>query len=388
MLNRIFYTGSILLVFLINPGCGKEEKQFETITKCLEEKEIDGKTICASLWKIVSIDSKGSDPSIAIDWDGNVHIIYDYSEDNTHYLKYVTNSSGKWEGQILDELDIHYWYIDWLIDSKGYVHIIYTYLGNDGMNFKHAIITENGLEINLIDCSEQPSFFIPSISSENNIIIVYIDYNQMALKDGYVIIEGFNYARIQNDECQIYKTVKHPEIQTGTEFSFTLDKKNNIHIAYGDKDGFLTYSTNLDSNWMTQRLPARGSIMGLNPDIVLDSFDNVYISYLSDEFEVSPHSRYITNASGTWQSYLFPRLGEYPLLVYNPVMTIDSKGNVYIAFNYGDEPCYAINSEGEWRIYKFGDYLDGILQMKIDSKDYLHIVSEGKSGIKYATNAP
>lgn len=367
----------ILLVLIFNLAC-EGKKEFNTITRCLEEVTEAGST-CSQEWRITDIDSTDAhpEPDILIDKDNNVHIAVSG--------KYVTNASGKWEKFNIFTEGSDIWFPSISIDSVGNVHIFAIEVNDEIRTLKHATNASGAWEINTLDLGEEIFGYSAGLDSQDNIYIVY------SSKLG----GGVNVATNKSGQWEKYFT---DEGNLWYIFMDSLiDQKDNLYIAYLDRDFYLIYATNSTGEWEKYVLD-KGyccednlffGILYTRPSIAVSPANHIYINYLSEKYseynQPEIDYKYITNASGVWESHSLPT-GDFKM-----PMVIDTTEVLHIAFATGSVH-YLTNSSGEWKHYiiekgeKIGQW-DSV-DIARDNKNNIYLVYSGEDGTRYATNAP
>lgn len=183
-------------------------------------------------WSTVLIDDSsyaGKYPSIALDSNGKVHVSYLYeyfSNVSEKKLKYITNASGSWQVETVDDSGFVGEYSDIAVDSNNHVHISYFDLDNGDL--KYANGGAGNWEIETVDA------------------------------DGYV----------------------------GMYTSLALDSSDNVHISYygwttDTTTSFLKYANNTSGLWHAEAVNSGGKV-GKFSSLAVDSNDKVHISYYDE----------------------------------------------------------------------------------------------------------
>lgn len=265
----------------------------------------------------------GYGSSIAVDSNNKLHISY---YDNTlpdadGKLKYATNVSGVWQTYTIDNGQALGPKTSVVIDSNNKVHIGYSSLVNiAGANsgyFKYATNVSG-------------SWVTSTIENGGN---------------GIVGVDAAGHA------FAVYYTNK----------------------SYNPTTYYLKYATNSSGSWQASTL-----IDGLSYDpraIAVDKNGKIYISYIDgqyiDYYTNSPVNAIglMTNASGTWQSYILDSnpsgsIGDYSAIAF------DSNNKVHVC--YGVALSHATNASGVWTTEKLG--IGGIdIATTIDANNNVHV---------------
>ena len=267
--------------------------------------------------------------SMAIDSVDNAHIGYK-GPDN--YLSYVTNSSGTWEAEIIDNtLSVRFSSI--AVDSADYTHISYT---------------------------GRPT------GSPNDVI---------------------KYATNASGNWTTEVLESSNGIGPG---SIAVDLNGDVHISFtsygSNDDNLLIYITNISGTWSTDTV-ATGSLNPYRCSIAVDSAGNVNIIYHDYDLYNLKHA---TNSSGVWVSETvddFLTGGDQYLS-----LAVDSYGNSHVSYFDYRKPHlrlkYANNVSGAWESYII-DYIgvgNDECSIAIDADDKVHIIYNSTLGLKYVTN--
>jgi hypothetical protein len=187
---------------------------------------------CELIWNTQLVDQKGSGGSIALDSNGNPHIVYSKwytvtSEPGFEYaalsLKYAVWTGTSWNIKTVDPSGSGG---QLALDSTGAPHIIYT--GDEGA-LKYAVLSVFGnWDIKTIDNSGT-DYHSMVLDSKGNAHVVYTvrDYskNQEADYIKYAILNGATWDVETIDTVNVTATSYTPP-------SIAVDPSNNPHIIY------------------------------------------------------------------------------------------------------------------------------------------------------------
>ncbi len=333
---------------------------------------IPSNQICAMRWLSI-LSERHCDPrSVAIDSADNMHICYfDYgiiSDDSDNAVKYTTNASGAWVTENLYTIT-HTTTASLSLDSADNVHIIHSgrlYT----TNASGAWVTDN-LGIFVYTAKT-------AIDSADNMHILY-DYD-----------DSLKYATNASGTWVIDTIDQIGHLDSR---SIEIDSADNVHISYcnsifnpndSTKSWYLKYATNASGTWVIDTIESQIN-QRYSPSIAIDTADNVYICYYSNN-----SLKYGTNASGAWVLETIDNRSPSGCITS---MAIDSADNVHISYIYDCrdylarfEHKYATNESGSWKIYfiHHNEFINA-LYIAVDSADKVHLVYNQFNYLFYKT---
>jgi hypothetical protein len=273
-------------------------------------------TNAAGSWTLTTIDSSGTaydidgGTSIALDSSDKVHISY-YDCLNGD-LKYATNVGGSWATYTLDSMGTVGLSSSIAIDSNDKVHI--SYYDRTSADLKYATNAGGSWACFKVDSKgyvgEHTSI---AIDSTNYVHISYFDRTNQHLK--YATDGSGSWA------CFLLDSTGDAGY---SDTSIAVDSSNKVHICYYDgTNTALKYATNVDGAWTYSTLDSTYEVR-LRCSIVLDSSDNVHISYRSNYC-----LKYATNAGGSWTCLTLDSMGYW--ISFNSI-AVDSIDKVHISY--------------------------------------------------------
>jgi hypothetical protein len=178
-------------------------------------------------------------------------------------------------------------------------------------------------------------------------------------------------------------------VGVGDDYSeIVLDSADNVHISYFDLipyGGELYYATNDSGTWASTRIdgaPASGRFSS----IAVDSNDAVHISY---QRSTTPNNqlKYATNASGAWATSIVESTADVG--AYTSI-AVDSNDAVHISYQdttLGDIK-YASNADGTWFISTIDSesHVGQYTSIAIDANDGIHLSYLGQGELRYASS--
>lgn len=289
----------------------------------------------ASGWNISNLFYSRTNPSAAIDKANKLHISGSGST-TTGSIEYATNASGNWVVSTVDSGGG--WFSSIAIDSGNKVHI--TYYDAITGDLKYATNASGSWVISTIDSGEVTHTSI-AVDSMNHVHIGYsvwpAEYRYATNASGSwtkTLVSGFS------------------DGQSGAP-SIAIDSKNSVHFIFtlqGAATGYLYYMNNASGAW-TETVMDSGVIAAGKSSMVIDSSDNVHISY----WRSAPYALiYATNTSGTWTKVPVDSsdwFGE------DTSIAVDKTKGVHISYADSNwDLKYATNVTGNWTTY----YVDSI----------------------------
>jgi hypothetical protein len=267
-------------------------------------------------WIVEQLQLSGSAYSMAIDSSDIAHISYDGP---ANYLSYVTNSSGIWATEIIDNtLSVTFTSI--AVDSADYIHIGYIGMLNGERTIKYVTNASGNWITEILESSN-------SIRSKSPIAVdlngdVHLSF----------VVEN------SNDDDHILRYITNASgtwlIETVAQgvfeenISIAVDSVGNVNIIYFDRiHGGLNHATNSTGVWISETLED-GFDRELSLDV--DSYGNSHISYLDYGYP-STRLKYANNVSGTWESYI---IDSSDIEEGQTSIAIDADDKVHIIYHY------------------------------------------------------
>ncbi|MEZ5542340.1 MAG: hypothetical protein R3F42_09870 [Pseudomonadota bacterium] len=206
--------------------------------------------------------SAGIVNALAVDDNGNAHIVYTGSSMGD--VKYVTNASGTWQPEFISGFsNASVLDMDILVDSAGYVHLVFAsvgldcyvyYMNNTGGSLQGGTMAD--------DCKGGVAVAVDSAG------IVHIAYTrQFSVMHAWNPPAGWQYEQVDS-----FSWIG------GDRVGIALDMADRVHIAYQDQNGDLKYATNVSGVWERSYIDAVGEVGG-NPGIAVDPAGRVSIVY-------------------------------------------------------------------------------------------------------------
>ena len=286
--------------------------------------------------------------NILVDDAGNIHVVYYGFSDNTESnreIYYATNSSGVWSWANISRVNYSgVWQSDPVIalDSNGILHVVWTGL-YPGATDKELFYANNSGGVwstpyNVTKTvSGDESYPALVIDSQNNLHIVYVDYDAFMLK--YV-----NRTSIGSWSTPI-DLLNPPYIFTNelTRPTIAVDSNDNLFVAFSGNNA--TYNNeiylinNTAGDWSIPYNVTRDSLTDDWDDdlpyITIDSQDRIHLAWLTTNFTVYglEYQSYVDNV---WSTPVYITLSDEQIYGFS----------MYPDFNNELHLCYDIDTGG------------------------------------------
>jgi hypothetical protein len=338
----------------------------------------------SSSFTITTVDSTrsnvGDHSRIALDADGNSHIIY-YDSTN-RALKYATNAGGQWSLSTIGYVSPVYGVGDIAIDSSGTVHVIYI---NVDQELVYLSKTSSGTWSNAVPLNlgsgigGQISLVIDSHGSFH---LCYWYSDQAGAAIVYAHGTPPNLVTEEVANC----TNTGPTLSWITPLA--INSSSVAHVCYvlfsGDDYRSVIYA-NSDEDW-EPHVVGQGDI---HPQIAIGSDDSVHIAYFTYPQKAL---RYVHIVDGVWSFQAIDSTTDTSMHYLS--MDVDVNGKVHICYNdYAGKICmlmYATNAGGEW-VNKVVDetgtvYWANDIEVGPDIKVYISYLNKSKMDLMYAVS--
>lgn len=295
-------------------------------------------------WQIITVDAEGgSETSLALDADGNVHIAYTYDDGSEGTflpdLKYANNTNGTWVTQTVDSAGSVGWGCSMALDAQGHAHISYwTYTTED---LKYATNKDGFWNITTVDSGAVSQYTSIALDPQGFAHISYQSNDRLC----YANNTGGSWTTQQVDSTGF----------SGESSSIGIDSQGNAHISYytviggSYVPGYLYYANNTGGSWSIQTLDSDEPLkIGEYHCLSIDDDDNVHIAYSwKNSTEYNQALKYINNTFGTWTASVVDDSFD-PTTNYLS-LDIDLNGRAHISYVQGQNGIfYATNFDGSW----------------------------------------
>lgn len=238
-------------------------------------------------WQIFTITNVGDVPplqgncSIDLDSNNKVYIAFQYCPPPSSFCeaRYATNKSGSWQIYTIEDKSI---FPSLALDSNDKIHVLYL---KPSYELKYATNATGSWKKYLLDNSVDDLDFYSDIAVDSN-NKPHISYYKFGC--------CLNYATNISGYWQIF-AIDPEGYGTGIHNSIALDSNNSVHISYMDAtDDDLKYATNKSGTWEIIGIDSEGSV-GSFTSIAIDSDDYVHISYAGVGSDGTLALKYATN---------------------------------------------------------------------------------------------
>ena len=279
----------------------------------------------SGVWRFSTVDTKGSDASLALDAAGNPRIAYIYSPHNEFDLRYAywDANAGRWQIQTVD---------------SGITH--YPSLALDGQGAPH---------------------------------ISYGDWNASDLKYTYWDSSASQWRTRLLDSAGV----------VGMWTSITLDASGHPHIGYYDQtNGNPKYAYWDVGNWHIETVSDEQWVMGIS--LAVDGSNRIHMSYVEAAQDVLRYARR-DPGSGAWQVQTLDTAYDEAAWI---ALALDKAGNPRISYQRGDlRYTYWDAGANAWKTETVITGWQSVSALALDDRDDPHIVFANNyecSGLMYA----
>jgi hypothetical protein len=247
-------------------------------------------------------------PAIAIDFNDNVHIVWDDSTNYTAsgtdrdiFYRMWNSSSDIWSNMTVlsNESSENSLNVDIAVDSKNNLHVVWNdltnYLGagtDNDIFYRFFNVSSNiweDTEVVTVDSSDDSHFPKISVNKEDIVHIVWME-DISGSKNIYFT----KWNETKNDWGNI-ETVWNVTTTVVSYPDMTIDSENNVHFTWqsdadylssgSDSDIFYRYYNNNNSTWSSIELVSTESTSRSDrPSIAVDTLNNIHIAW-DDETE-------------------------------------------------------------------------------------------------------
>lgn len=318
-------------------------------------------------WAIRTLDDEGNVgnySSLAIDSRGRVHI--SYHDDDTGSLKYATNSSGNWVAATLDSTGYSGSYTGLAIDPQDHVHIAcYREPIDDPesgellhvTNASGAWIAESVDEATMVGRHADIACDATGI-----LHISYYDGNKRCLR--YATNAPGSW------QCQVVDD----SANVGAYTSIAVDRQGKAHISYynySNQDP--KYATNASGSWVAETVDSAGGNRGRYSGIAVDDAGIPYVSYECNE---TPTSLLFSTRQGSyWQrQVLDDSIGSSGLGTYAS-LALDSQDRASIGMQASYHLRLVTQTPTGWAMTQLvnGGNVGAYCNLLLDATGYLHL---------------
>lgn len=325
---------------------------------------------------------EGFNPSVYVEPDGTVHLVYFKIAGNEQKLVYATRKiTGDWKYRDLG-LAMYCGDLAMTMDKDGDIHVImsdYRWEETPQSRLFHGVLSKDGYWSRKIITVSWTRFFSISVKcdSKNELHLTYLEYELPARWMEMHTTSG-TWSRPSAFGERGYNCL-----------DMNIDSEDNMHVSlYNLAFGPLAYVRKpyaggwsqpeaIDPEW------GGGQLEGLVTSICTDSEMDPHVSYVgSENHDSRQHTRYAWKKDGEWHNTLVDR-GQFQS--GGNKIVIDNNDAVHLAYSYYHEDIYelkdvryATNISGRWIKQTVASHVGAIeVDMGIDQNNYAHIVYGG-----------
>jgi hypothetical protein len=229
-----------------------------------------------SKWDIETVDSNGYVGSLALDSKGNPHISYllydshDFDSDTLNYtLMYASWTGSSWSIQVMEKYCVS---PSLVLDSKDNPHL--SYYNYESHDFKYASWDENKWNLQIVEQNDTNGYGGSlALDSNGTPHLCYFYGTSHQESNKFSLSFALRYAHWTGTKWDIQTIDSNPIPQDGA--SIAVDYLGHPHISYHGNDG-LEYASGNGDNWNKQTIE---SYSGVQSTLILDSKGNPHIIY-------------------------------------------------------------------------------------------------------------
>jgi hypothetical protein len=316
-----------------------------------------GQAQTAPTWNLRIIDAHGEGGSLALDSNGNPHVVFshwDYSTDTmgrpstVNRLDYAVWNGSCWNTQTVDSSAQE---CVLKVDSEGQPHIIYVQGGGSRFFLNYAVLEGGNWSIQTLDSSWGGMHCAMALDSRENPHVVYTAADPTKNENGSSTKE-IKYARYNGHNWTTQTIERVNSSVRFTQLALALDSNGNPHVIYLHNVVFRFPSTSVSgysnlytynvkyaslsgSNWQSQTLFTNCTEVS---NLVFNSEGQPCFCYENNSYSYnSPNSAYSSNGTiyfAFWngQQWLSRPLPTYPPSSAKLFLNLDTSGNPQMYF--------------------------------------------------------
>ena len=327
---------------------------------------------------------EGNNPSMYVEPDGTVHVVYFKYMANEIKLMYAKRMiTGDWQSRTLG-LAPYCYDLDMTMDLNGNIHVVMSdnrWDAKPQTRLFHGMLTKNGTWSRKIITVSWTRLISMSLKtdSKNDLHLTYLESDYPARWMEMHCIGGV-WTKPAEFGALGYNCM-----------DMALDKEDKMHVSlynlmYGP---FVYLNKPSGGSWSDPEIIdpewGGGQLEGLGTSICTDSEMNPHVSYVgSENHDSHQHTRYAWKENGEWHNTLVD-WGQFQS--GGNKIQIDGDGVAHLAYSYFQEDIYkskdiryATNLTGKWMKRTIGPQVNALnVDMGIDRNNYAHVVYGGYS---------
>ncbi len=349
------------------------------ILPTVETAAIQSQPVGAFIWEIGEVD-KGTKPSIALTSDGTPYVAY-MLEAMPGFVKNAIKNGPGWDISTIKE-GYFYGPLDISIGPDDVAHVTYhdhqenSFQPNKG-DAVVAVESEGGWDIETIFDSGHDGWDTRiTVADDGSVHVSAIDPEEFGGR-------GVEYYVRDNTGKWKVESIGSGSLTYKYATSVGVDPEGAPHLAFFDqKSNDLALATRSDSGWTIEVVDGDGDT-GLFSSLVIDADGRFHISYFERKSSSSGVVKYATraDANSDWEIRTIDTLDD---LVFGFIgarnitsVTVDSKGNPWVAYSDEKRIGLAVWSGSQWEIDTVvdagGKTLGQLVVLKLDSNDEPHL---------------
>ena len=334
-------------------------------------------------------DGMGRYASVAIDTNGALHV--SYFDDTFNDLRYATGTSGNWTVETVDSPGDVGRYSSIAVDSNGVAHIAY-YDASNGV-LKHASNPSGDWVIETVDAGPSVGrYACIAVDGSDKLHISYYDAANGDLKYATGTSGNWTLKTVDSDG------------DVGQYSSIAVDSDGHAHISYYDATNVSPrYASNVSGDCIPQEVDSADS-GGTYTSIAVDSDGHAHISYHSWFLDAPTYTAYLRYAvsvgSGGWaRQNVESSEQDSDLGLYTSIFVVGSglTQQVHISYlgadrtlRYADYGIHPPKQTPDWQKQNIDECraVGTYTSLALDSADYVHIsyVDQSANKLRYANN--
>lgn len=284
-------------------------------------------------------------PVIALDAAGKVRILY--LEWGGHYLKVASNTGSSWDIRTVAQVTGAGYSYSIDVDDSGASYVAYDdYVSEDNPDIFFS--TDKGGTFTPVNITNDAPYQVAPVLKLDNDNIPHIVYAQSLNEEDIQLYQGW----VDGDELYPEQVTTNLYQDEYSGFDMVFDLSGAIHVFYTGDNYHLWRTTSGEPSWIKEEI---NELTSMWPSVVTDPMGSFHVAYGEEEKNI----HYTTNTSGTWQDEIVsggaPEGGGdwRPNLVLDNLFGYLAVGKPHIAWiRYDDEYWgdlyYSSKPEGSW----------------------------------------
>lgn len=325
------------------------------------------------------------DRGLAVDPQGNIHVIYHGyffdTFDNSEEIFYATNVGGSWSAPYnITQNNLRDYHSTIAVDWQGNIHVVYP--GDDSQDFDIFYVNKTA-------SGWSTPVNVSRNTNEDYAVSIAVD------PQGYVHIVWYGTDGSSTDDLEIFYSNNTggswstPLNLTQNDLdedhaTIAIDSTGKCHVTWEGQDGSssndyeIFYANNVGGSWVSANVTQNDEDESQS-SIGLDSAGNVHVAYSLYNTTTGDHGAFYVNNIGSWGTPInMSSVNEY---VEYLSLVVDGADDIHVAFSQYDgtdsEIYYVNNTVGSWGTpvnITQNDTEDLRPNMVIGRQGYAHII--------------